>query len=244
MLTVNLADGVRIEDGILNIRGSRVTRLQLNSEIGRGANGVVFDAKHIHLDRTCAVKIWLRLRAGDNRDKLVQGIEQARKLAASHPDWVAQCYDSDVISDVFFASMELIPGQALRTYLQRPLQKRDLWWLARLYLNGITKTTTEYTAHGDAHVGNVLVYEHIVSDYEKGTRLKFIDFGTSIFLGGANWRERHWRVVEETMMRILAGFNGLSDARKTHGPFPERPEYLKIPYWEDILFDLSSEAQK
>lgn len=252
-MSAQLVAGIAVEDGVLIINGKPIDRYRLLKEIGRGANGVVFEARNVALDTPCALKIWLALRAGDNRDKLQQGMAEARKMAAAHADWVAQIYDAEVISGVIFATMELIDGESLKKHLKRPLNKERLWWLARLYLNGIEKTTTETEAHGDPHPGNVLVYEYQKDKYEGGTKVKLIDFGTSLFYGPQNWRDRHWRVVEETVDRIFASFGSYREVKRNNEDRFLRIsrevqssswdyELFKIAYWNDVLNDLKLEA--
>lgn len=247
MLSLAINDDVSIVDGILSLCGEQQKRFLLEKEIGRGANGIVFRAMRTALMQPCALKLWVSLRSNDSRDKVQQGIAEARKIAAAHPDWVPTIYDADTIGDVFFTSMEYIPGLSLKQHLNAGANLRDRWMLARLYINAIEKTTTEASAHGDAHWGNVVVYDDHVDPHEPKRRLKLIDFGTSLFTGQHASRARHWKVVDETFRRILADFGELPYALKAQGAaFGEpanRPEHLKIPYYDDVLNQLKVEAK-
>ena len=97
----------------------------------------VRSVRHLQ-EMTCydrhGIKIGLHI---DSRDKLQQGLEEARKMAAAHPEWVVPLYDADVIEGVFVASMQLVEGETLRSYLAQAPAKRDLWGIASLYVNGI-----------------------------------------------------------------------------------------------------------
>jgi serine/threonine protein kinase len=236
-------DDVSVIEGVLTIKGHPVDRLTIESVLGDdGANGIVFGGKQNYIEQPRAIKVWLNLREGDTRDKVTQGIQEAKKIAGSNVEWVAQVYDAEVVEGVFYTSMELIPGTSSKKHLTTELSKWERWWLARLYINGIEKTTTEKIAHGDAHPGNVIVYEHVENKYEGGTRLKFIDFGTSLYSGVESSRERHWCVVDATFQKILKPFGQLAEARRDHGPVKNREEYLKIPYYDDVLSHLKAEA--
>lgn len=245
-MNVTVTPDVVVNDGTLTIKGTSITRFSLEREIGRGANGVVFAGRRVWLDQPCAVKLWLTLRTHDKRDKVRQGLAEARKMAAAHPEWVAALYDADLVEGVFFTSMEFIDGETLKEYLKKPLTKNRRWWLARLYINGIDKTTTTGTAHGDAHAGNVIVFDYIVDKFETAKRLKLIDFGTSIFASDGASTDRHWRVVEETFERIVNVFDNYAPAKKqlesTFGALAAREEYLKIAHFDDLLDSLKIEA--
>jgi hypothetical protein len=56
-------------------------------------------------------------------------------------------------------------------------------------------------------------------DGDEIRRMKFIDFGTSLYVEPERWRERHWRVAQETMMRILAPFETLHKSMELYGEF-------------------------
>ena len=64
------------EDGKILLGGSEidVPNVVLDCRIGDGANGVVFKGRHKYLQRDVAVKIWLKLREKDKRDKFRQGV--------------------------------------------------------------------------------------------------------------------------------------------------------------------------
>ena len=51
----------------------------IQEELSRGANGIVFLAHDNILDRKVGVKIWIKLRQMDRRDKTFQGSNEAGK---------------------------------------------------------------------------------------------------------------------------------------------------------------------
>lgn len=242
MLNAQVNDHIIVRNGILTIGGTPIERFKLTRRLGSGANGVVFAGQRTWLKQPCAVKIWLKLRANDNRNKVEQGLQEAQKMARAHPDWVPTLYDADLVAGFFFTSMELIPGEPLKEYLKRPLSKADRWWLARLYINAIAKTTTHTTAHGDAHAGNVMVFDHTIDTYEKARRLKLLDFGTSVFLGHRGLGRRHWRIVHETFARIVGNFENYTYYSRQQSPLSKRQAHLIVPFYDDVLDGLKVES--
>jgi serine/threonine protein kinase len=199
-----------IGDSLLKFPNLTVSRV-----IGSGANGAVFRARHEFLERDIAVKVWLKLRAKDQRDKFSQGIEEAKKTAQSHPGGnIVQIYDAGAIDGFFYATMDFFPGITCRDWLkwyQPPLRRRLR--LASGVLHSLTAAMDNAVrpgaVHGDPHLGNILVrYPWLPSD-EPGSYPWFliVDFGTSAFTSHENSVKRHWRVVHQTVKILLRPFD-------------------------------------
>jgi len=193
---------VSVCSGRLHIDGNEIEDYEIVRELGRGANGVVFLANNLMLNREEALKIWLPLRVNDRRDKIKQGLEEAIKLAAVNGNNAVQIYHSMIMGDSIVATMEYIDGETLKQYFERAEDPSAMLHAALIYLNVIEKTTTPTTRHGDPHWKNVLVYEESVDKYEKRLRMKLCDFGTSLFAGVAASENRHWSIVRETVLKI------------------------------------------
>lgn len=129
-LNVEIAPGLTVRDGVLTIRDVPVPRFQLDREMARGANGVVFSAQRLWLKQPCAVKVWLKLRAEDQRDKIRQGLFEAQKVASANPEWAVSVFDADMVEGIFFTSMELVDGETLRALLRSSPTKQQRWQLA------------------------------------------------------------------------------------------------------------------
>jgi serine/threonine protein kinase len=111
---LDVAHDVAIRDGTLYLTGDPVERYEISSKIAEGNNGVVFKARHKVLEIPAAIKVWLKLSPGDTRDKAQQGLDEARRMARAHRDWVAQIYDGDLVKKrLFYACMEFVPGETL-----------------------------------------------------------------------------------------------------------------------------------
>ena len=229
-------DRIKVIDGILHINDQPVERFEIEGQLGVGANGRVFKAKRKYLEQPCALKVWLTLRADDKRDKVSQGISEARKISEASPNWVARMYDADIVCNVFFVSMELLPGLNLHDYLEVTHSKGHLWELAQKYILGIKATTSTSTAHGDAHSRNVLVSD------PNGPSLKFIDFGTSVFTKKKKSVQRHWNVAHKTFEKILNPFEGLTLVKERYWSKAANVFDGNYEYFRDVLFDLCDEA--
>ena len=92
-------DTVVLENGAAYIKGQRfpLDTHELIEVAGKGANGVVFKAKHRFLNRVEAVKLWLP-RAGDKRDKIKQGIYETQNQAATIHSEVIKILHADIIN--------------------------------------------------------------------------------------------------------------------------------------------------
>jgi serine/threonine protein kinase len=85
-------DAVIIENGKLLLHGAVVRHYTILSKIGQGANGIVYKATNTILDRIEALKVWVKLRAGDNRDKITQGMLEAKMAANAAPEHAVAIY--------------------------------------------------------------------------------------------------------------------------------------------------------
>jgi serine/threonine protein kinase len=192
-------------------------------KLGQGKNGAVFLAENETLRRTEAIKIWTKLRSNDRRDKLKQGLEEARKAASVVGYYVAQVYSAGVTNgNYFYAVMEYVRGETLEQILEVGLSPLNRYRIAVAYIDAIEKTAEVGTLHGDAHTNNVLVdiqkpdrpagpepdgsddwFFRYMATFKPGYTLKLVDFGTSYFAKNETHEHRHWRVVDETMRRLL-----------------------------------------
>jgi len=217
-VTCNLSareGGIYVGDERLDFKSHHVVRM-----LGQGANGAVFLAQNETLQRTEAIKVWARLRSKDKRDKLKQGLEEARKAAAVAGEFFAQIYSGGIIEEKhFYVVMEYVDGQTLDTVLNSPAyQKRlNFHWrmkLAESYMKAIELTTEAGVMHGDAHTKNVLLSisepndndEPWLRDVKSRTlwfSMKLVDFGTSYNRAPEKFERRHWETVTETVRRIL-----------------------------------------
>ncbi|MBW6397455.1 hypothetical protein KPL78_06325 [Roseomonas sp. HJA6] len=174
------------------------------AELGAGANGVVYQAVNTILQREEAVKVWRSRSSRDFRNKIEQGLREAQKLARASPQFAVTVYSAQEFGGALIATMEYVAGKTLKWYQENsgPILRIQL---AEVYLNSIVHTTTESTRHGDAHMKNVLVFEEKKTKHDTVLRMKFCDFGTSIYSGKEASEQRHWQIVRNTVISLTHG---------------------------------------
>src|SRR5690606_19183048 len=93
------------------------TRFRLLKEIGRGGMGVVYQAYHIDLARSVALKV-LPSEHSSSAARMRQFRTEARALAALNHDNLVKLHDFGVARDgrAFYA-MELLEGESLEAHL-------------------------------------------------------------------------------------------------------------------------------
>jgi serine/threonine protein kinase len=237
-----VSNDVLVEDGVLYLKRKPIERFEIRGILGKGVNGVVFDAHHRVLNQPRAVKVWMKLGGLDKRNKVTQGIAEAQKIAASDPKWVVMVYDAEVAGDFLYSSMEKIDGHTLTDELKASTDLFNRWCLAAQYVDAIQNTTTETLHHGDAHPGNAMVYRE-GDGYGTFTKIKLLDFGTSVFSGREASEDRHWRIVYETFIRIIGPFESKDWALQQRSPYADRVGVmLRCAYFKDVLDGLGVEA--
>lgn len=170
---------------------------------GKGANGVVFKAKHRFLNRVEAVKLWLP-RLGDKRDKVRQGIYETQNQAAAAHRQVIKILHADIIDGTYCATMDYFGGGSLRNWMKEA-DSTFKWTAAHAYLELIEQTSSPSLYHGDPHAGNVLIddFNHIM----------LCDYGTSYYSSTEGSWARHWEIVDEVMRQLLSHFATFELAR-------------------------------
>lgn len=222
----------------LYVNNSIIESHEVLGVLGHGANGVVYLTRNLILKRKEAIKVWLKNRDKDNRDKLKQGLAESIKLAVADKDYSIEIYSVHVIDDTLVAIMEYIEGETLRDFRSRVTMKYELKQVIDLYLEAIERTTTSELFHGDPHLSNVLVYNYSPDMYTDEIRLKLCDFGTSIFSGKEDSINRHWRLVEESVIKLTQGLEGYENARKELLKFKAHYEKnVDIDAWKEFATD-------
>ncbi|MET4120974.1 serine/threonine protein kinase [Bradyrhizobium sp. JR1.5] len=210
----------RLEDGRLFKEGTLLSfpDHEFLGVLGMGASGVVFKAKNKWLDREEALKIWLRIKPSDDRDKIIQGTFEAQKLAEAEIPTVLPVYAAGVANGNFYSTMQVIRGPSLRTILRDQRTDADTrLMLAQKYAKALNELADAGLVHGDPHAGNVLLRfpaPNLTYHYSDGYFLEgvgpigvatpvFCDFGTSRYMGKGGILLRNRRVSIETLFDIF-----------------------------------------
>jgi RND family efflux transporter MFP subunit len=149
---------------------------QILEELGQGGMGAVYKALHTKLDRTVAIKILTRARAGDQR--AIARFEREMKAVGrfDHPH-IVRAYDAREIDGAPVLVMEYVEGMDLGRMVQRlgPLPVAEACELVRQAAEGLQYIHEHGLVHRDLKPSNlILTSQGIVKILDLGlARLHF-----------------------------------------------------------------------
>lgn len=161
-------------------------RYRVESVLGAGAMGTVFEARHTVLDRAVALKVVSASLLGDPAltDSLLDEARAAARVA--HPS-LAQVFDAGIdepTGDVFLA-MERLDGETLRAHLDRrgALSATEAVALLSPVLDALSAAHEAGIVHRDVKPENIM----LARSSDGAARPTLIDFGIARVLA----REAH-----------------------------------------------------
>ena len=135
-------------------------RYVIDSEIGRGAMGVVFKATDTVLQRTVAVKTVNMALEKDHADKYEARFYQEARAAGglNHPN-IVTVYDAGKAGDVVYMAMEYIQGVELRTLFVegQPMGVPQALSIAAQVAEGLGYAHQQGVVHRDVKPANITV---------------------------------------------------------------------------------------
>jgi eukaryotic-like serine/threonine-protein kinase len=135
-------------------------RYVIESEIGRGAMGVVFKATDSVLQRTVAVKTVNMALEKDHADKYEARFYQEARAAGglNHPN-IVTVYDAGKAGDVVYMAMEYIQGVELRTLFveSQPMGVPQALSIAAQVAEGLGYAHQQGVVHRDIKPANIMV---------------------------------------------------------------------------------------
>ena len=135
-------------------------RYVIDSEIGRGAMGVVFKATDSVLQRTVAVKTVNMAMEKDHADKYEARFYQEARAAGglNHPN-IVTVYDAGKAGDVVYMAMEYIQGVELRSLLVegQPMGVAQAISIAAQVSEGLGYAHQQGVVHRDIKPANIMV---------------------------------------------------------------------------------------
>ncbi|HEV3037689.1 MAG TPA: protein kinase [Candidatus Angelobacter sp.] len=127
LLWADAASYTRLRQEIQNAGRTVVTqsRYLIDTELGRGAMGVVYKAHDKVIDRTVALKTILVDHNAPNRDELVERLLREAKAAGSldHPN-IITIFDIGQEGDLIYLSMQYVEGETLAQRLAGGIRPR------------------------------------------------------------------------------------------------------------------------
>jgi serine/threonine protein kinase len=139
---------------------SQLGRYVIESEIGRGAMGVVFRATDSVLQRTVAVKTVNTALERDHADKYEARFFQEARAAGglNHPN-IVTVYDAGKQDDVVYMAMEYIQGVELRTLLTegQPMGVSQSLAIVAQVAEGLGYAHKAGVVHRDIKPANIMV---------------------------------------------------------------------------------------
>ena len=221
-------------------------RYRLISQLGAGAMAAVFLARHVVIDRLCAIKVW-RPGAGESPSLRERFLREARAVNRIHHPNIVEITDYGEADDLVYLVMEYVPGEAL----SRVLAKSLLGWrtAARVGVqiaSALERAHEMSVIHRDLKPANVLVLPKKDGDYV----VKLTDFGVAKIADEPRLTETSGLVGTPGYMApeylLFGRFDGRSDLyslgvllfEATTGRLPIEPpgDARPNPAWTEHLF--------
>jgi len=142
------------------VESAQLGRYVIQSELGRGAMGVVYKALDSVLERPVAVKTVNISLERDHADKYEQRFYQEARAAGAlnHPN-IVTIHDVGKAGDVVFMAMEYIEGVELRSLIGegRPLRVAQALTIAAQVAEGLAYAHQRGVVHRDIKPANIMV---------------------------------------------------------------------------------------
>ena len=162
------------------------TRLKIVRWLGQGGVGVVFEVRHLDIERRYAAKL---LNLARNPKRTLRFREEARTISQLGSPFIIEVFDFQELPDgrLMFL-MELIEGPSLsvRCRDHGPIELARLLGLARQVCKGLDDAHTRGFVHRDIKPDNIMVG----LDANGREQVKLVDFGLATLQGSSRNRNR------------------------------------------------------
>ncbi len=159
-----------------HITGWQLGKYRLERVLGAGGMGMVYQASHITLNKTVALKILLPRTESDSEDFARRFLREARVLAElRHPN-IVEIYDMDITEwGAPYFVMEYVKGLSLDTFLDQhegPIPESCVAEITKGLVSGLAFAHSKGIVHRDLKPENIYL-----SLYGKAVVPKILDFG-------------------------------------------------------------------
>ncbi|HEX6107064.1 MAG TPA: alpha/beta fold hydrolase [Gemmatimonadales bacterium] len=156
--------------------GARLGHFRIGAELGRGAMGVVYEAKDTRLGRRVAIKaIGSGQVPGEGARR--RFMVEARAAARLRHPYICQVYDLLELGDEELIVMELLEGESLQTRLARgPLAVAEAVRLAAEAAEALREAHAHGIVHRDIKPSNLFL--------TRSGHVKLMDFGVARLMDG------------------------------------------------------------
>src|ERR1700693_6321916 len=177
--------------------GTRLGPYEIVTPIGAGGMGEVYRARDTRLGRDVALKILPAEVAGDPSRRQRFETEARAGAALNHPNIVA-IYDVGFDDGAAFIVSELVPGETLRSVIQRgPVPLRKALDIAVQIADGLAAAHSAHIAHRDLKPENIM----LAGD----GRVKILDFGLAKSMGREAAHDDATRTIALTQAGTIVG---------------------------------------
>jgi eukaryotic-like serine/threonine-protein kinase len=174
--------------------GKTLSRYTIESPLGRGGMGEVFQAHDPRLDRSVAIKI---LPKDTGEDRLRRFMTEARAASAlNHPN-IVTVHDVDHDGAVHFIVMEKIDGKPLSAFRGQPMDLRRFLDVAIQISGALGAAHTAGIVHRDIKPANVMITDSGV--------VKVVDFGLARLLPPPQHLDANHPTVQWESQQTAAG---------------------------------------
>src|SRR3954447_1060591 len=149
--------------------GQRFGAYELGKLLGRGGMGVVYEAQHVHLGRTVALKL-LSPELSESEDFQTRFLRESRIAASIEHPGIVTVYDAGEVDGVLFLAMRYVRGTDLAALLAErgPLPPGDAISILDQVGTALDAAHAAGLVHRDVKPANVMI---------EGDRCYLTDFG-------------------------------------------------------------------
>ncbi len=161
-------------------RFPRIPGFEIQSDVGRGAMGVVYLAIETGLDRLVALKVLPGSMGADGgAGPRRRGLREARAISSvRHPN-VVPLYDYGEADGSFFLVLEYVPGGTLKQRLTEPLPPRVAAGLIETIARAVGHVHSRGLFHLDLKPSNILLDGETNDPWDRVTP-RIADFGLAL----------------------------------------------------------------